>query len=166
MMASRLTSRALRHASHASRSFRINTTLWFPTTRICAYSASAPRRTTVTQHLPSSPTIVTSLPSPDYLEQEEIDVELLPAEEAKVIITDRAAEVTVTSCTEPAKADSSTLAITENIGAGERSQCCITNSRRVWWMSRLSVQDGIGQESVSRRLVSRLDLTIRMHLTV
>ncbi|KAJ3800353.1 hypothetical protein GGU11DRAFT_677519 [Lentinula aff. detonsa] len=57
------------------------------------YSASPPRRTiTVTQHLPSSPTVLLSLPSTEYLEQEEIDVELIPPEDVKVIITDRAAE--------------------------------------------------------------------------
>ncbi|KAE9395930.1 hypothetical protein BT96DRAFT_966615 [Gymnopus androsaceus JB14] len=57
------------------------------------WATSAPRRTTTaTQHLPSSPTIILSLPSTEYLKKEEIDVELLPPEDAKVIIMDRTAE--------------------------------------------------------------------------
>lgn len=32
-------------------------------------------------------------PSPEYLEQEELDVELLPSDQIELIITDRAAEV-------------------------------------------------------------------------
>ncbi|KAE9408631.1 hypothetical protein BT96DRAFT_666257 [Gymnopus androsaceus JB14] len=95
-MTSRLASRVLRQVSRSlvTDRPRINVNPWsFSAPRICAYSASAPRRTTtVTQHLPSSPTIVLSLPSTEYLEKEEIDVELLPPEDAKVIITDRAAE--------------------------------------------------------------------------
>lgn len=96
-MTSRLASRAFRNISHSlcSNKLRLNgNSSLFPAARICAYSASAPRRTTtVTQHLPSSPTILLSLPSTEYLEQEEIDVELLPPEDVQVIITDRAAEV-------------------------------------------------------------------------
>ncbi|KAJ3880053.1 hypothetical protein F5051DRAFT_400954 [Lentinula edodes] len=94
-MASRITPRIFRHVSRSlTRDFpRTRTNFYLSTTRVCAYSASAPRKTTtVTQHLPSSPTVLLSLPSTEYLEQEEIDVKLLPPEDAKVIITDRAAE--------------------------------------------------------------------------
>ncbi|KAF5388831.1 hypothetical protein D9757_005623 [Collybiopsis confluens] len=95
-MASRVSSRALRHLSRSlTRKTHLNLdqlNFWNPSTRICAYSATAPHRTTVTQHLPASPTVLLSLPSTDYLEQEEIDVELLPPEDAKIVITDRAAE--------------------------------------------------------------------------
>jgi hypothetical protein len=37
--------------------------------------------------------VVLQTPSPEYIEQEELDVELLPSEEVKLVITDRAAEV-------------------------------------------------------------------------
>ncbi|KAF5345342.1 hypothetical protein D9758_008468 [Tetrapyrgos nigripes] len=57
-----------------------------------AYSVSQPMRSAFAQHLPSAPTTVLSMPNPKYLEQEEIDVELIPQDEAKVLITDRAAE--------------------------------------------------------------------------
>jgi len=37
--------------------------------------------------------MILQTPSPDYIEQEELDVELLNPEEVKLVITDRAAEV-------------------------------------------------------------------------
>ncbi|KAF9070825.1 hypothetical protein BDP27DRAFT_1323066 [Rhodocollybia butyracea] len=90
-MAARLSLRQISHSLTRNK-FRI-----MSATRPCAYSVSAPRRNaTITQHLPASPTILLSLPSTEYLEQEEIDVELLPPDDAKVMITDRAAEQLVT----------------------------------------------------------------------
>ncbi|KAK7472993.1 [4Fe-4S] proteins maturation [Stygiomarasmius scandens] len=56
------------------------------------YSVSLPRRSAFAQHLPSSPTTILSMPNPEYLEKEEIDVELIPQDKANVVITDRAAE--------------------------------------------------------------------------
>jgi hypothetical protein len=59
----------------------------------------APRARTLTTSwprraaLPAQPTVLLSSPSPEYLEQEEIDVDLLPPQEAHIILTDRAAEV-------------------------------------------------------------------------
>ncbi|KIK68950.1 hypothetical protein GYMLUDRAFT_34982 [Collybiopsis luxurians FD-317 M1] len=93
-MASRLSSQTLRHIARSvsKESHLIKSSYWPSLTRIRRYTVSAPRRTTVTQHLPSSPTVLLSLPSAEYLEQEEIDVDLLPPEDAKIIITDRAAE--------------------------------------------------------------------------
>ncbi|KAF8893905.1 hypothetical protein BD779DRAFT_1504065 [Infundibulicybe gibba] len=41
---------------------------------------------------PAAPTVVVFQPSPEYIEQEELDVELLPTEAVKLVITDRAAE--------------------------------------------------------------------------
>ncbi|KAJ7874780.1 hypothetical protein B0H14DRAFT_2717523 [Mycena olivaceomarginata] len=58
----------------------------------------APRARTLTTSwprraaLPAQPTVLLSSPSPEYLQQEEIDVDLLPPQEAHVILTDRAAE--------------------------------------------------------------------------
>jgi len=37
--------------------------------------------------------MVLQTPSADYIQQEELDVELLPPDEVKLVITDRAAEV-------------------------------------------------------------------------
>lgn len=43
--------------------------------------------------LPAKPTLVLATPSTDYIEKEELDVELLPLEQVKLEITDRAAQV-------------------------------------------------------------------------
>ncbi|KAJ2931297.1 hypothetical protein H1R20_g5829, partial [Candolleomyces eurysporus] len=40
----------------------------------------------------AQPTIVLDTPSREYLEEEELDVELIPPEQVKLVITDRAAE--------------------------------------------------------------------------
>ena len=42
--------------------------------------------------LPAKPTVVLATPSMDYIEKEEMDVDLLPSEQVKLDITDRAAE--------------------------------------------------------------------------
>jgi len=57
-----------------------------------ALTTSWTRRAALATPPPAKPTILLSSPSPEYLEQEEIDVELLPEQEAQIIITDRAAE--------------------------------------------------------------------------
>lgn len=60
-------------------------TRFSPTNTRC-YAALASR-------LPSQPIMVLQTPSADYIQQEELDVELLPTDEVKLVITDRAAEV-------------------------------------------------------------------------
>jgi len=37
--------------------------------------------------------MVLQTPSPDYIKEEELDVQLLPPDEVKLVITDRAAQV-------------------------------------------------------------------------
>lgn len=64
--------------------------------RACNLTASWPRRAALATQPPAQPTVLLVSPSPEYLEQEEIDVELLPPQQAQIIITDRAAEVRVT----------------------------------------------------------------------
>jgi hypothetical protein len=59
-------------------------------------TASWPRRAALATQPSAQPTVLLVSPSPEYLEQEEIDVELLPPQHAQIIITDRAAEVRVT----------------------------------------------------------------------
>ncbi|KAJ6558475.1 hypothetical protein DFH09DRAFT_1162923 [Mycena vulgaris] len=55
-------------------------------------TTSWPRRAALSTVLPAQPTVLLFSPSPEYLEQEEIDVELLPPQQAQIVITDRAAE--------------------------------------------------------------------------
>ncbi|KAJ7714345.1 hypothetical protein DFH07DRAFT_863451 [Mycena maculata] len=61
-------------------------------TRARSLATSRPRRAAVATKPPSQPTILLSSPSPEYIEQEEIDVDLLPPDQAQIVITDRAAE--------------------------------------------------------------------------
>lgn len=49
---------------------------------------------------PGQSIVVLQTPSPEYLEQEEIDVELLPSDQIQLTITDRAAEVGILLCYE------------------------------------------------------------------
>lgn len=56
-------------------------------------STTTPRYAALADQLPSKPTVVLQTPSPEYIEQEELDVEVLPPEQVKLVITDRAAEV-------------------------------------------------------------------------
>ncbi|KAK7045694.1 [4Fe-4S] proteins maturation [Paramarasmius palmivorus] len=95
-MASRLVSRSL---SQAPRLLRTRTRLssahirpWFSTNRVCNYSATAPRGYAVVEKPSASRTKVISTPSPEYIEEEEIDVELIPEDRAELVVTDRAAQ--------------------------------------------------------------------------
>ncbi|KIM45060.1 hypothetical protein M413DRAFT_441713 [Hebeloma cylindrosporum] len=64
--------------------------------RICithrALSVTPQRYAALAASLPAQPTVVLYTPSPEYIEKEELDVELLPPEQVKLEITDRAAE--------------------------------------------------------------------------
>ena len=82
-----------------------------PATRYCARRASLnawriPRtvkpahfytstssKAALASEIPAQPTIVLDTPSPEYLKEEELDVDLIPPEQVKLVITDRAAEV-------------------------------------------------------------------------
>ncbi|KAJ7287341.1 hypothetical protein C8J57DRAFT_1283593 [Mycena rebaudengoi] len=55
-------------------------------------TTSWPRRAALAIPPAAQPTVLLSSPSPEYIEQEEIDVELLSPHEAQIVITDRAAE--------------------------------------------------------------------------
>lgn len=61
-----------------------------------SFPANARRYAALAGRLPSKPIMILQTPSPDYIEQEELDVELLNPEEVKLVITDRAAEVRCT----------------------------------------------------------------------
>lgn len=62
------------------------------------YYHSSPARhyAAFAETIPSRPTMTKATPNLDYLEKEEIEVELPPPEQISVIITDRAAEVRTT----------------------------------------------------------------------
>lgn len=55
-------------------------------------SSTARRLAALTSSLPAKPTVVLATPSTDYIEKEGLDVVLLPPEQVKLDITDRAAE--------------------------------------------------------------------------
>jgi len=55
-------------------------------------STTTKRLAALASSLPTRPTVVLATPSPDYIEKEELDVELLSPEQVKLDITDRAAE--------------------------------------------------------------------------
>ncbi|KAF5351616.1 hypothetical protein D9756_007491 [Leucocoprinus leucothites] len=69
--------------------FSLNNSISYPTRSL---TTTTPRRAAPADQLPSEHTVVLQAPSPEYIEQEELDVELLPPGEVKLIITDRAAE--------------------------------------------------------------------------
>jgi len=86
-----------------SRSFRGQPELWrffayhhrpvwgsLPLTR--SISIMPPRSAALATQPPSHPTVVLFSPSAEYIEKEELDVEVLPPQEIKLVITDRAAE--------------------------------------------------------------------------
>lgn len=56
-------------------------------------STTLPRRAALASSLPTQPTIVLFSPTQADIEKEELDVDLLPPEQVKLEITDRAAEV-------------------------------------------------------------------------
>lgn len=56
-------------------------------------STSVPRQAALASSLPAKPTVLLSTPSQKNLEKEELDVDLIPPEQVKLDITDRAAEV-------------------------------------------------------------------------
>ncbi|KAJ7209645.1 hypothetical protein GGX14DRAFT_697747 [Mycena pura] len=62
------------------------------TTRARNLTAFRPLRAALATNLPSQPTVVLASPSPEYIKQEEFDVELLPPHQVQIVITDRAAE--------------------------------------------------------------------------
>ncbi|KAJ6497798.1 iron-sulfur cluster assembly accessory protein Isa2 [Mycena sanguinolenta] len=61
-----------------------------PRTR--AITSSWPLRAASSPVPPAQRTVLLSSPSPEYLEQEEIEVDILPTQETQIVLTDRAAE--------------------------------------------------------------------------
>ncbi|KAF7315241.1 Fe-S-biosyn domain-containing protein [Mycena indigotica] len=59
---------------------------------IRALTTSLPSRAALATELTSKPTVLLASPAPEYIKQEEIDVELLTPQQAQIVITDRAAE--------------------------------------------------------------------------
>lgn len=67
--------------------------------RICinqrGLSMTPQRHAALAPSFPTQPTVVLCIPSPEYIEKEELDVELFPPDQVKLEITDRAAEVRI-----------------------------------------------------------------------
>jgi hypothetical protein len=57
------------------------------------FSTSSSSKAALAQDLPAQPTVLLDTPSADYIKEEELDVDLIPPEQVKLVITDRAAEV-------------------------------------------------------------------------
>ncbi|KAG7090965.1 hypothetical protein E1B28_010033 [Marasmius oreades] len=83
-MASKL-SRISRVLSAQSRLSYSQIWPWFSTTRVCRYSMISSRP-------PPFRTTIVSIPVPEYLAEEEIDIELPPPDQVQMNITERAAE--------------------------------------------------------------------------
>ena len=131
-----------RNALHLRRSLAVPRTHYF--------------MTTPASQLQPSPTVLLSSPSSDIIEEQELDVELIPPQAISIGITQRAAEVRLSfhpeshSPTTQIPATSSSLNSRKQPGRGS------PDSSRVWRMPRLPVQTGTRTPSKSRRLVSLL----------
>ncbi|KAJ3550937.1 hypothetical protein NMY22_g120 [Coprinellus aureogranulatus] len=59
------------------------------------FSTSSSSKAAFAQELPAQPTVLLDTPSADYIKEEELEVELIPPERVKLVITDRAAEASL-----------------------------------------------------------------------
>ncbi|KAH6914240.1 hypothetical protein BKA70DRAFT_1260835 [Coprinopsis sp. MPI-PUGE-AT-0042] len=78
-------------AAYSSSRLRSNTLGTLPS-RARPFSVSSFQRAALAQQIPSQPTVLLETPSAAYLEEEELDVDPIPPEKVKLVITDRAAE--------------------------------------------------------------------------
>jgi len=80
-------------------------------------SSSRPRFfAALATNLPTRPTVILATPSPTYIEQEELDVELLPPDEVHLEITDRAAEQLMAIAAREANSDAALRIAVESGG--------------------------------------------------
>lgn len=87
----RFASRLFRQPSGFQRCHRQY--LWSIPTSARSISTTLPRNVALATKPPAHPTVVLFSPSAEYLKKGELDVEVLPHQDIKLIITDRAAEV-------------------------------------------------------------------------
>jgi len=90
-------------------------------------SITVQRHAALAPSLPAQPTVLLFTPSPEYIEKEELDVELLPPEQIKLEITDRAAEVrtlTLVCAQYFAYKIPTTSAIVKNSRTRTKFKCC------------------------------------------
>jgi hypothetical protein len=87
----RVVSCLLRHQSRLRLSLTYHRRLVWPTSS--SISTTILRNAALATKPAAHPTVVLSTPSPEYLETEELDTEILPRKDIQLIITDRAAEV-------------------------------------------------------------------------
>ncbi|KAF8220570.1 hypothetical protein L208DRAFT_744195 [Tricholoma matsutake] len=86
----RFASRLFRQPSGFQRCHRQY--LWSIPTSARSISTTLPRNVALATKPPAHPTVVLFSPSAEYLKKGELDVEVLPHQDIKLIITDRAAE--------------------------------------------------------------------------
>jgi hypothetical protein len=92
----------------------------------------------------SLPVVVLRSPSPAAVAEQELDVKILSPQEINVQITQRAAEVRFYSRNVHYQIEKLPRheATPSDLCAREQSRCSSSNSRRVWRMSWIPVQDG------------------------
>jgi len=88
----RVASCLLRHQSRLQLSFICHRRLAWPTSSKRSISTTILRNAALATKPAAHPTVVLSTPSPEYLETEEPDTEVLPQKDIQLVITDRAAE--------------------------------------------------------------------------
>lgn len=84
----------------------------------------------------SKSTVLLTSPSPKYLEQEELDVDLIPQKDINIEVTDRAAEV---DSSHAILWSLNCVATIVDIRPAVQSECRTQNSGRIRWMPWVSV---------------------------
>lgn len=113
-------------------------------------SVTSRRHAALAPSLPAQPTVVLCTPSPEYIEKEELDVELLPPEQVKLEITDRAAEVRIWPLLYITLCSQYHPAFVKNSRTRTKSRGCSQNFGGIRRMSRLSIQHEAGHWSLAR----------------
>jgi hypothetical protein len=98
VMSSTMLLRSLRAASHQGALRSVSRVPMVSRTPVrtpysSRFSTSSSSKAALAHDLPAQPTILLDTPSADYIKEEELDVDLIPPEQVKLVITDRAAEV-------------------------------------------------------------------------
>lgn len=113
-------------------------------------SATSRRHAALAPSLPAQPTVVLCTPSPEYIEKEELDVDLLPPEQVKLEITDRAAEVRIRPLLYTTFRSQYHPAFVKNSRTRTKSRGCSQNLGGIRRMSWLSIRYEASQWSLAR----------------
>ena len=113
----------------------------FTSTRLHRYSLQTQQQqpTAAAAH----PTVVLYSPSPESIEEEEIDVDVIPPNEIRIELTDRAAEVrpsnSILSLIYSKLTGIWWVATSNDSLSGIKSRCGSSDSGGEWWMSWVSI---------------------------